>query len=98
MSKEVTVAGRQVTLRTSFRGKEFGKLPGLLPAAVRAIGPGEDIFDIVPVLCLVIEAWNWDIPVDDPASYEELEVLTELRQLALAVMDHLGEHILPNPP
>jgi len=98
MSKEVTVAGRSVMLRTSFKGKEFGKLPGLLPAAVRAIGPEEDIFGIVPVLCMVIESWQWEAPVDDPSSYEEFEVLSELRPLAMAVMDHLGEMILPNPP
>ncbi len=78
---QLTVAGKKVEVRTSFRGKEWWSLPADYRAAGRAIQSG-DYSGVVPFLARVIESWEFEGEPSDPASYEKLDVLTELMPLA----------------
>ena len=91
---EITVRGKQVVVRTSFRGREWYSLPADFRKAVRAREAG-DYAGAVPFLARVIEAWEFDGDPADVAAYEGLEVMAELVPLTGAVLGAVAEAAFP---
>lgn len=94
--RELTVAGKSVCVRTSFRGREWYSLPADYRKAARALETG-DYGLAIPFLTRVIESWDWTGDPSDAASYEELDVMSELMALTLEVMHAVHEAAFPSP-
>jgi hypothetical protein len=78
---DLTIAGKRVTVRESFRGREWWSLPALYRRILEADRKG-DYTDAIPFLCRVIESWEFDGDPAQPEAYEALETMAELRPLA----------------
>jgi len=82
---QLTIRGKQVQVRESFRGREWYSLPGLYRRAWKAATVG-DYAAVIPFLCRVIESWEFDGNPAEEAAYEQLETLGELMPLADAAL------------
>ncbi len=91
---DVEIGGKKVTVRTSFRGKQWWSLPADYRAAGKAIQSG-DYSGVIPFLARVIESWDFEGSPAEPASYEQLDVLSELMPLAGEVIRVVWEAAFP---
>jgi len=94
---EITVAGKKVTVRTSFRGREFYSLPGLFRNAAAGAEKG-DCAAIVPFLTKVVTDWEFAGDPADPAAYEDLDTFQELLPLANQAFVIVAEAAFPPKP
>lgn len=92
--RELTVAGKSVRVRTSFRGREWYSLPADYRKAGRAMQSG-NYEDALPFLTRVIESWEFEGDPQDEAAYEGLDVLAELMPLAGDVVIAVSEAAFP---
>jgi hypothetical protein len=81
---EYTINGKRVVLKERLPLREYRGLPAIMVAS-----KGEDYDSQVPVFCRLIDSWEFDGSPSDPASYEELDVISELAPLARAVVDYI---------
>jgi len=91
---EITVRGKAVHVRTSFKGRDWYSLPADFRKTLRAREAG-DYAGAVPFLARVIEAWEFDGDPTDVAAYEGLEVMAELVPLTGAVLSAVAEAAFP---
>ena len=91
---EVTINGKTVQVRTSFKGRQWYSLPADYRAAIDGASKGDYIVTI-PLLRRVIEAWQFEGDPTDEAAYEGLEVFAELRPLVGAVIGTISEAAFP---
>lgn len=91
---ELTVAGKRVTVRDSFRGREWYALPGLYRKALAAARKG-DYGDAVPFLARVVESWEFEGEPSKATAYESLDVMAELMPLADGALLAVAEAAFP---
>lgn len=78
--REITVAGRRVWLRERLPLKEGKRIVALAQAV-----SDQDLDTALPLLALLIERWEFDGDPSDAASYENLDVFSEVLPLLLGV-------------
>lgn len=78
---QVTIRGKAVEVRESFKGKEWYALPGLYRRAWRAAAAG-DYAPVIAFLAAVITSWEFEGAPADEAAYEQFDVLGELMVMA----------------
>lgn len=91
---EIVVRDKRLTVRTSFKGKEWYSLPGDYRRALEAYQRG-DYSEAIAFLSRVIESWEFAGEPSEAASYEKLDVLSELRPLLLGVLGTVAEAAFP---
>jgi len=91
---ELTVRGTRVTVRESFKGKEWYALPGLYRKAWKGAAGGDYALTI-PLLVRVVESWEFDGDPATEAAYEALDILSELVPLADGTLIAVSEAAFP---
>lgn len=81
---EFTINGKAVHLKRTLTAKE-GRW---IPKFTRQMQQSGDLFDQVPLACLLIESWDFPGDPSKPESYEDFE-LFEL----MGLLNVIGEHI-----
>ncbi len=70
---EFTVAGKKVVLRERITLGEGYDIIGLFSSI-----DTNDLRTSIPIMVKMIESWEFEGEPDDPASYDQLDVLTEV--------------------
>jgi hypothetical protein len=91
---DLTIAGKRVTVRESFRGREWWSLPALYRKAWAAARKG-DYTDTIPFLARVVESWEFDGDPALAATYEQLDAMAELMPLADGAVLAVNEAAFP---
>lgn len=89
---EITIAGKRVVLRERFPLKDNADL---LKAWREA--KSEDMQTVVPLCIRHVESWEFEGNPADPESWQELDVLTEIRPIWAAVNDAMYERVIGTP-
>ena len=92
---QLTVKDRAITIRESFRGREWYALPGLYRKAWKGASEG-NYAPVVPFLARVVESWEFDGDPTDEAAYEALDILSELVPLADQALIAVSEAAFPS--
>ena len=90
----LTIRGKRVTVRESFKGKEWYSLPGLYRKAWKGAHDG-NYAQCIPFLMRVIESWEFDGDPATEADYEALDILSELVPLADQTLIAVSEAAFP---
>lgn len=80
------INGKEVRMKRSLSAKQGRWLPKL----TQQMQKSGDLFDQVPLACLLIESWDFDGDPGKPESYDDFE-LFELTALLNAVGQHVNE-------
>lgn len=87
-----SVAGKNVKLKDRLPLKDGAKLPELASKA-----NSNNLLDIVPVCALLIESWEFPGNPSDTASYDDLDIFTEITPLVKAVSEYISDRLNTNP-
>jgi hypothetical protein len=80
----LTVDGKQVRFKRRLPAKEGRWLPKM----TRTMIESGDLFDQVPLACLMIESWDFDGDPGKPESYDQFELFELIR-----LMNGVGKHV-----
>ena len=93
---EIVIGGKRVTIRTSFRGREWYSLPGLYRKAWKGAGADGNYAAVIPFLARVVESWEFEGDPAEEAAYEQLDLLSELVPLADQALLAVSEAAFPS--
>ena len=85
---EVTVAGKRVTFKRRILVKDAMTFTSLCQRATSA-----DPERMIPVLCFVIESWEFAGDPHDPAAYGDMDVIAEFNPLAQAADRYVAQRV-----
>jgi hypothetical protein len=91
---ELSVHGKTVRVRDSYKGREWYSLPGLYRRAWKGAADG-NYASCIPFLARVVEWWEFEGDPADEGAYEALDILAELVPLADQALLAVSEAAFP---
>ena len=97
---ERTINGKKVVFREKLASADNWDTPALIKEHGEAATRG-DFSKAVPLLCRVVESWEFADDPSDPAAYGKLDLFSEITPLLAALNDYVQEktaNIVPKAP
>ena len=82
-------APRKVTLKRRIPLSLAPRLPGMMAK----YGETGDVNDLVRVLVLVVESWEFDGQPSDPRAYAQLDIFSEILPMGAKAAEYVGRKL-----